>query len=253
MPYWQVSIHIFPPPSRRLYAFDLLELLMQVGVVVTSKDRLQEFIEASQDNPELGLSVEEFTLRVREPLPPTSLRQSLSIVPLITDLVLCVAPDTATDVLDELRFPYLQLFKTNLPHSRITRFLSAHRSVTDLCLDTCGHRSGKTCPLRALDLGHIATLECSIDCIAGVAHTSLLRLTAESQRGSPYTSTILKSLKGPSPSLFSLTLDVCVDDYDILQGVIRCAPMVEKLKLLERLPSNQVSYVVCRLLSSGTD
>ena len=61
------------------------------------------------------------------------------------------------------------------------------------------------------------------------------------------------SLKGPSTSLFPLPLDVCVDDYDILQGVIRCAPMVEKLKLLERLPSNQVSYVVCRLLSSGTD
>ncbi|KAI1782405.1 hypothetical protein LXA43DRAFT_905897, partial [Ganoderma leucocontextum] len=212
-------------------------------VVITSENLLQEFVEAARDDRHLGQSVQELTVRVRNPVSLGTLHQSLAVVPFITDLVLCLSPGTPADLLDDLRFPRLQLFKTNLPHNHLVRFVSAHRSLTDLCLDVCGHEA---CPLHILDLRHIATIEGPVDCVPGVAQAGLLHLTAYSQRHSLDTSTILISLKTPLQSLVALTLDVRANDYGILQSIIHCAPMVEKLKLLERPPSIQRRQVHAR-------
>ena len=145
------------------------------------------------------------------------------------------------NLLDNLQFPSLQLFKMNLPHHHPIPFLSSHKSITDLCIDSCRRGADEICPLGMLDLSHTSTVECPVGCVPAVMHSQLLCLTAQSQRHSPNTTTILQSLLTPLPRLFALTLDIFLDDYDILWSIIVCVPRVVRLKLLEWLRTSQVS------------
>ena len=253
------------PPNRRRHVFAQCSCVyvpqlpvyssaftpLQPDVFLTSEDLLITFDNAAYDDPDVALAVQVLTVRLHNPFPLDVLRRSLAAPIFITDLIIFLPLNTTPVILNNLLFPRLELFKTNLPHRFLVHFLSLHPSLTNLCLDACGRVADEACPLDCLDLQHISTVECPIGCVHGVAHPDVFRLTAQMQHpGEAESPAILTSIPAPFKSLFTLTLDIFPDNYDILRSVVFAAPRVRVLKLLEH-PRAPVSLIVPEVPSSS--
>ncbi|KAI1788733.1 hypothetical protein LXA43DRAFT_894149 [Ganoderma leucocontextum] len=209
---------------------------LQAGIGFSSAADVVAFIDAATIDPEAASVVTDMRITLHNQIPPQALRQCLAITPNLEDLILFLPRDSPEDILDDVHLPRLQLFKTNLPHGSILHFLSTHDTLSDLCLGACGRdERAASCPLSTLYLNGVRVVECPIGCVRAVAHPALDRLTGEIHpRSLSSGPTILRSIPVPLASLSALTLDFYADDYDILQSIVRVAPGLQKLKLLER-------------------
>ena len=168
------------------------------------------------------------------PYPIDALRKALSAAVHIEDLILLLpSDDTPDNILVGLHFAHLELFKMNLPHRYIMPFISQQPSLKCLCLGPCGRDDGASCPLQTHNLDHVVTAKYPVSCIMGFVHPNLLRLTLEGGCHLHNAPALLRSIQ-PFPFLFALTLDFFPDDYDILESVVRVAPQLQKLKLVEK-------------------
>ncbi|TFK82414.1 hypothetical protein K466DRAFT_500376, partial [Polyporus arcularius HHB13444] len=161
----------------------------------------------------------------------SALRNTLRLTQGVTDLTLFLPNNTPPDIFLLVHLHNLRLFKTNLSHRTIAQFLGRHKSLTHLVLGACGRVD--ECPLAALDLRHITSLECDASCVGAIAHGNLTHLTIDNRSPARYMSSILRDLAAPASSLYSLTIDFFADDTDILQSIALASPMLKKLKLIE--------------------
>ncbi|KAI0688943.1 hypothetical protein C8Q76DRAFT_635134, partial [Earliella scabrosa] len=187
--------------------------------------------------PEVATFARDLTIRLHSPFPPEALRFCMLSCMNVVDLILILPRNAFGDVLVDLQFHRLQLFKTNLPHRFLPEFLASHPTVTNLCLGSCNPAPvpDEPCPLRLVDLRHVETVECALECALATAHPALLRLTVEHLGDPcPRPPTVLRLLQSPLVTLFALTLDFFPDDYEMLDQIVRAAPRVQKLKLLEK-------------------
>ncbi|KAI0708442.1 hypothetical protein C8Q76DRAFT_799707 [Earliella scabrosa] len=204
-------------------------------VIVASAQDLHDFEQAVKSDWQVASLVRELTIVLCTPFPVDALRFCLLSSINVVDLVLVLPTAGFDDVLANVHFGRLELFKTNLPHRFLAPFLVSHDTITDLCLDGCGRAPNEQCPLRHLDLGHVTTVECGNECVIATSHSALLRLTAEHMgHASPSPSTFLRTLNAPLVALFEMKLDFFPDDYDLLDQIVIVAPRLQRLKLLER-------------------
>ncbi len=182
----------------------------------------------------LNPRISHLTVVLNGPFSEVALRQCLLKSPQLEDLILMLPPDTAENILDGLAFEHLELLSTNLPHHRVSAFVASHATLTDLCLGTCSPPANGVCPLSMVNIDHVKTLECPLDCVSA-ARPGLCRLTAEDAGNSRLSApAALMSISTPLTHLFALTLDFYPDDYDILDKIVVAAPRVRRLKLLEK-------------------
>ncbi len=195
----------------------------------------------------VGAAVRELTIDLAPPVfaEPQSLsvycsamRNTFRLTQGVTDLTLILPKNTPGDIFLLIHLHNLRLFKTNLPHRTIAQFLGRHKSLTHLVLGACGLVD--KCPLAALDLRHVTSLECDASCVGAIAHGNLTYVTIENRDPDRYMSSLLRDLAAPASSLYSLTIDFFVDDTDILQSIALVSPRLKKLKLIEH-PSRLVS------------
>ncbi|KAI1788017.1 hypothetical protein LXA43DRAFT_895320 [Ganoderma leucocontextum] len=206
---------------------------------IESPADLVAFVNDVHQHPAMVFSLDTLVITLDGPYPVDALREALFAAVQLEDLILLLPTnDTPDNILNGLHFAHLELFKTNLPHRYVTPFLLQQPSLISLCLGSCGREHGEPCPLQVHNLSHVVTAEYPVSCIAGIAHPKLLRLTVEGGCHLYNTPTSLRSIR-PFPSLFALTLDFFPDDYDILESVVRVAPRLQKLKLIE----NHRAYV----------
>ncbi|KAI0700644.1 hypothetical protein C8T65DRAFT_580128 [Cerioporus squamosus] len=161
------------------------------------------------------------------------MRGILRLVPNVTDLTLMLLKSTPPDIFFLVFFPNLQLFKTNLPHAKVKQFIALHTSLTIIVLGPCGHEG--RCALSDTDLGRVATVECSARCLEAVVRKKLVHLAVENNSTAICVPLIFRQLRTRMSELYSLTLDIFPADMDILVSIALVAPMVRKLKLIEKL------------------
>ncbi|KAI0690827.1 hypothetical protein C8T65DRAFT_587611 [Cerioporus squamosus] len=202
-------------------------------------------------DPRVGQAVQELSIYLTPPAFATPrcrfvycrvLRNALRSAPNVTDLTLLVPETMPPDVFFLVDMQQLRLFKTNLPHAMIAGFLGNHPFITDLVIGPCGSVD-EPCPLRDIDLEHVATLECEQSCVSAIAHPGLFRLSVDNH-SAHHASTIFRSLAAPPTDLYSLTLDFLPDEHNVLANIAYSSPRLRKLKLLERkgsLPSRRNS------------
>ncbi len=205
---------------------------------------MDAFVVYATTYPHLAVRVKELIVNLDQPFSLHAFRHCLSLTPSITDLYLHISTDVPADVLGGIDFKDLEFLKTNLPHQYLLPFLAIHVGTVELSLGPCGRAMEESCPLRLLDTRSYASIECPSECLLGVTHPSLVRLALqESHRHQSYAPPAFRSLPTPLLSLSCLTLDFLPDDYDILENVVRIAPRIQKLKLLEK-PRVQVRTYV---------
>ncbi|KAI1782527.1 hypothetical protein LXA43DRAFT_1068641 [Ganoderma leucocontextum] len=205
------------------------------GLVIHSA---HDLFDAADFRPAYLDSVDSLTIELQNELPVPIVRRILSLTANLTDLVLLLPPGAQENILSGLRFHGLDLFKTNLPHRLLVPFLANHTSLRIICLGSCGRGQLESCPLKACDLARIFVVESPCSCIPDLGHPQLTRLTLEGQGDPCFNSpAALKSLSNPLSSLLSLVIDFHPNDYDILDSIIRVAPNLLTLKLLEKAPA----------------
>lgn len=163
-----------------------------------------------------------------------TLRSGLRACPNVADLTLILPKKTPDAVFFQVIFPRLRRFKTNLPHQAIKNFLFRHPSLTDLVVGDCGILARRQCPLADVDLGHINTLECTAVCVRYLVHPGLIHLAVENKSTACFVPQMICTLPVMMPALHSLSLDIFPDDGEILDSIARFAPMVRKVKLVEK-------------------
>ena len=171
-------------------------------------------------------------------------------MPNLTDLTLVfsfsgahIRPSMSTS-LAEVTLPYLQLLKTNLPHSVLMPFLQNPLNTKNL-LFLVLHTAGRDAP--AYELPSVLTLECSIDCFQAARFPNVERLTLHNNSQSIFTSLYLQQAL-PLRHLANLTLQFYSNDYDILDKVVTFAPRVRKLRIMELVAptvSKSTPFVSC--------
>ncbi|KAI1782689.1 hypothetical protein LXA43DRAFT_905051, partial [Ganoderma leucocontextum] len=207
----------------------------QSGIVLHSEDDLQDVADTADHRPDYPESLDSLTIDTLDEPPIVLLRDVLSSAMNITDLVLLLPFDAPQDLLAGLRFRRLALFKTNMRHGLLISFFAAHPSVKIASLGSCGRGALKNCPLGGCNLSHVLVVECPCSCVDQLSHRKLSRLTIESQGDTNFNApAALKSLSNPLPCLSSLVIDFHPNDYDILDTIIRVAPNLSTLKLLEK-------------------
>ncbi|KAJ3540540.1 hypothetical protein NM688_g6213 [Phlebia brevispora] len=168
------------------------------------------------------------------PLPNRLLRSLFSSLSSVTDLRLFLPARTSASLFSGVHFSQLVLLETNLPHSRLIDFISRHSTLKILALGACGR--SKQCPLGVLDLGGVTDLQCPVDCVPKLVHVHLTRLSVYIDSFSTQVSLLIPPFRLYSVTL--LTMEILHDDYDILRTVITVAPLVRKLKLVEKVNSS---------------
>ncbi|KAI0744428.1 hypothetical protein C8Q76DRAFT_788965 [Earliella scabrosa] len=206
-------------------------------VMIQSSLDLHDFQDDVDEDAEVASSARDLTFHLDSPFSFNALRHCLLSCIHVVDLVLILPPDVLPNLLVGVRLHQLQLFKTNLPHRFLPAFLTSHDTITDLCLGGCdpARAADELCPLRFLNLSHIGTIECALECTAAVAHPALSRLAVEYMGDPcPDAPTVLRSLACPLATLFTLTLDFYPDDYDLVDQIVLAVPRLQNLKLLEK-------------------
>ena len=178
-------------------------------------------------------TVTDLFIELVEPIPLAVLRQCLSMVVNVVDLILLLPSDMPVHLLHGFFLPRLQLFKTNLPHRDLLTFVDCMPGLCVLCVGSCGRDArDRICPLTGADLSRVLTLECPAECLSGTVRKGLIRLTAEDRPSVVGIPPALKSFQ--SQTLAYLCLEFYPDDYDVLQAIVAVVPRLRKLKLLER-------------------
>ncbi len=162
----------------------------------------------------------------------STMRKALRAAPNLTDLALLLPKTTPQAIFFQVSFPVLQSFKTNLLHRTVQPFLAQHTTLMTLVVGPCGTTG--PCPLANVQLDHLTTLKCHAPCLHALAHGGLVFLKVENHSATCFMSKIVRTLPSPMPSLYSLSIDIFPDDTNVLSGILRAAPRVKKLRLLER-------------------
>lgn len=111
-------------------------------------------------------------------------------------------------------------------------FLSNHPTVTSLVLGSCGGAS--SCALRKIDLGHVKALECTSRCFNSVAKGQIVFagvFLSDKTSKEKFTAVDMRSFS----HIYSLTLEFHSNDYDVLDRVVRSAPSLVRLELIEKI------------------
>lgn len=210
---------------------------IQTTVRLSTLDKLQLFTTLSTLNPVIGHSVQDLiiSLPLHNGYPAQLVRDCLRLACNIDNLVLILPNLSPITLLNGVVLPRLTVFQTNLPHRTLPVFLALHPSITGLALDSCGGR--RCCPLRGLNVAHATDLRCPARCLEGLARGQVGMATIHLTRLASMAALAIRSLS-TSP-LYSLAVDFFSDDYDILTRVVAAAPLLRKLKLVEK-PRTQV-------------
>ncbi|PIL33263.1 hypothetical protein GSI_04713 [Ganoderma sinense ZZ0214-1] len=193
---------------------------------------IKKFIASAGSNSNVSTTLEHLTIELQNSYPLRILSTALHLAPNLTDLILILPTPFPGRVLDGLVFVHLQLLKTNLPHNRITTFLSANPSIRFLDLGPCGKTH--TCPLKSANLSRIPDIRCPIECSLTVVHLGAVRVRADLCRPGTVVSTILRSFPISFFAVYILSLQFNGTDDDILASIARFVPMVRILRLWER-------------------
>ncbi|KAI1782176.1 hypothetical protein LXA43DRAFT_906548 [Ganoderma leucocontextum] len=205
----------------------------QVSAHINSIEDLYQFIDDAEVETRVATAVTDLTVKLGEPAPIAALRQCLSLVINVTDVVLLLPLHTPPHLLAGLHLPKLELFKTNLPHRDLLPFLGLLPNLSVLCLDSCHrHADERVCPLSGVNLSSVLTMECPAGCASGATRGELVRLTLDDRASIIGIPQALRSFG--APSLSYLSLDFFPDDYDVLQEIVSAVPRLRKLKLLEK-------------------
>ena len=155
-----------------------------------------------------------------------AIRHALQLTLNLESLVLDVAESGPDDLMDELSFPQLAVFSTNLPHRVFAPFLHLHPFIKTLVLRSC---EGRLCPVRIPTLPHLASIHCPSGCLV----VSCQQQPEMIQLPLPPKS----SLHNPPAAflrLCTLSIEFSPDDHDILARIVAVAPSIQQLKLNER-------------------
>lgn len=188
------------------------------------------------------------------------LRTTLNFMTNLTDLVLDFPRGITPPLLARVNLPHLRLFKSNMPHSRMTMFLLSHADTTvnanaplrSLVIDSCGGRS-RVCPLSLCVMDNITELECPLSCAAAglTLGKSVERLTTWHREATPPASKLIASLPR-APGLSFLSIEVSARDSRVLSTIPWLAPRVANLKIVE-IDVNVVSKHVVTPSMKSTD
>ncbi|KAI1789834.1 hypothetical protein LXA43DRAFT_1095917 [Ganoderma leucocontextum] len=200
---------------------------------ISTVEALYQFLDTVAAKAAVATAVTDLTVELMEPVPVAPLRQCLSVVINVVDLVLLLPLDPFPYLLVGLPFPKLELLKTNLPHRDLLPFIGLAPHLSVLCLGSCTRDAHeRVCPLSDANLSNILTMECPAGCASGAARGQLVRLTVDDRSSIAGIPQALRSF--PAPLLSYLSLDFFLDDYDVLQGILSAVPSLRKLKLLEK-------------------
>jgi len=138
-------------------------------------------------------------------------------------------------------FDRLDLFYGNAPHDVIAQFLWSHPRVAFLRIEECV-KARRPCPLDGGQLPELCEVSAPVGCVTSlVKNNPVSRVTA--QQGAPLIITaLMSSLASTTTNLTVLELDVNPSDFDVLGHIVRAAPALTALKLLETQTFESVSY-----------
>jgi len=171
----------------------------------------------------------------------------------IAALTLRLSFKPTSQMIQNLEFPNLSIFETNIPHAVIASFLVRHPAITILVLDVCNATTATTalaCPLTSCDLSRIEQLTCPKGCVRPLLSSvtppaSPLYNLQVTQRTVEDASFPLQDLFNylPIPTssqLYYLHLDFDHMVPDLLRAISMAAPRLSTLRLVESKFSDRV-------------
>ncbi len=183
-------------------------------------------------NPLIGNGVQHLTISrpLRLGYPAHIIRDSLQLAHNLDTLVLILPVASPITVLNGVVLPRLRVPGTNLPHRALLVFLTLHPSITGLSLNWCG--SCVHCPLRDLDLACITNLHCLACCLQGIVRSQVEVATINLTHLTLMATLVVRALS--TSLLYSLAIEFFSDNYNILSCIVAAAPLLHKLKLVEK-------------------
>ena len=146
-------------------------------------------------------------------------------------------------------FDRLDLFYSNAPHDVISQFLWSHPRVAFLRIEECV-KARRPCPLDGGQLPELCDVSAPVGCVTSLVKNNPVSRVA-AQQGAPLIITaLMSSLASTTTNLTVLELDVNPSDFDVLGRIVRAAPALTALKLLETQTFESVSYFMLSYMLS---
>ncbi|KAL7279762.1 hypothetical protein ACG7TL_006169 [Trametes sanguinea] len=120
--------------TRKQHLLAAQSVPLQAGKRVLCPKDLEVLHSLVNLNPALGAFVDSLEVAIRSAFALATLRKTLQALHNLTDFVLILPTLRCPTLLRGIRLPFLEYFRTNLPHSTILEFLDAHPSIADLDL-----------------------------------------------------------------------------------------------------------------------
>ncbi|TBU36327.1 hypothetical protein BD309DRAFT_985020, partial [Dichomitus squalens] len=206
------------------------------GFCVNSADELLGLSVKLTAKPSRGAAIQDLRIVLHTPFSLEALHQCLILMPNITDLVVLLSEPDVPGLLDAVRLPKIEFFRTNAYHHLLTDFLASHTTISILQLAQCGE-DDDLCPLVVVDL-QVQCIGGPAKCVSHLAHDGVSRLMMASSDRARTPSLLLRSIHPHLASLYTLTMDFYPDEHDVLSSIITVCKTVRKLKLIEQ-PSSQ--------------
>ncbi|KAI1785654.1 hypothetical protein LXA43DRAFT_976077 [Ganoderma leucocontextum] len=226
----------------------LVSAFSSPGVRVRDAGELEAVCHKLSSKPSRGCVIEDLCVVLDGPFSLQALHQCLSLLPNLTDLVLLLYDPDIPALFDGVHLPKIQYVRTNAGHHTMPGFLASHPTITMLQLLTPCEAD---CPLDGLELPHLRWIGGPSRCVSHLVHSELPRLTLEASNSTSDPLLSLRSISTRIQSLYILTVDFHVDDYDILSTVIAACSTIRKLKLVKKPPRPQTRNSPRRAWNDG--
>lgn len=171
------------------------------------------------------------------------LRTALNSMNNLTDLTLLLPGTVPVNILANVYLPRLFLFRSNIAHSKLVRFLLRHAqsnvnpeaTLRKLCLGECGRRQScalHSCALHTCFFDTLEEVECPLSCASALVTPSLTRLSLSHHSTTPSACSLFSRL-APLPLLTYLSIKVHANERGILTIIPGFAPRLYHLKIIQ--------------------
>ena len=176
------------------------------------------------------------------------MQDAFRLVPNLTNLILVLYPSTPRSLPNRVTFLKLELFKADLPHGHLIRFLTTHALLWFINLRPCRKVAKvKKCMLASTNLSHLHDIHCPIECFATIIHLGFVRIRGDLTYESMSMSSVLHSFITPHFALYILSIHFWPDGMDVLVSIAVFAPMIRTLCLWEKPRCTVHCFFLCCL------
>lgn len=226
---WQHRVKL---TARRFLSQPTMRTASRAFVAIHTVEALERFAVQASLSDSMREAIQDLTVVILHAVLARTTRKTLILVSQVLSISLFLPPSTPSSIFRGVQFDRLKSFSTSLPHDTIAAFISRTPTIRSLYIGCCGKRN--TCALASVDLRLIEHLGCPVACVTPLIGPTTSVVIADRCSGNPR---CLHSIPDVSLSLASsltvLDINFAADDLHFMHAIVRAAPALTALKLVE--------------------